>query len=204
MELNDTTNTVHLLHALGNTGSKLIVNLLMDYLMRGSSIEIQLAAIGAMRKLTAQESVQEAFVAILESNPQEVFIEAIAKTLFTGQEHSHVMGRYINENPRLLNSLVTSSLSKLIIVDGEDEISRQAQKNATLLFNALLRSVLCSRRVSEEYKLSSEAFEWLLGEVETRFKQAQVRHVTLFSRASRSLLSVTKQGGTCYKPGVSW
>jgi len=62
-------------------------------------------------------------------------------------------------------------------VDGEDEISRQAQKNATLLFNALLRSVLCSRRVSEEYKLSSEAFEWLLGEIETRFKQAQVRRV---------------------------
>ena len=70
--------------------------------------------------------------------------------------------------------------SKLIIVDGEDEISRQAQKNATLLFNALLRSVLCSRRVSEEHKLSSEAFEWLLGEVETRFKQAQVRHVAPF------------------------
>ena len=110
MELNDTTNTVHLLHALGNTGSKLIVNLLMDYLMRGTSIEIQLAAIGAMRKLTAQQSVQEAFVAILESNPQEVFIEAITKTLFTGQEHSHVMGIHINENPQLLNVLVTSSL----------------------------------------------------------------------------------------------
>ena len=62
MESNDTTNTVHLLHALGNTGSKLIVNLLMDYLMRGNSVEIQLAAVGAMRKLTAQQSVQEAFV----------------------------------------------------------------------------------------------------------------------------------------------
>ena len=95
--------------------------------------------------------------------------------------------------------------SKLIIVDGEDEISRQAQKNATLLFNALLRSVLCSRRVSEEYKLSSEAFEWLLGEVETRFKQAQVRYVVPFFLcfpASCSLLSVTKQQGACYKPDV--
>ena len=110
MELNDTTNTVHLLHALGNTGSKLIVNLLMDYLMRGNSVEIQLAAVGAMRKLTAQQSVQEAFVAILESNPQECFVEAIAKTLFTGQEHSNVMGTHIDENPRLLNALVTSSL----------------------------------------------------------------------------------------------
>jgi len=63
---------------------------------------------------------------------------------------------------------------KLVIVEGEDEISQQAQKNATLLFGALLRSVLCSRRVSEEHKLTSEAFEWLLGEIETRFKQAQV------------------------------
>jgi len=110
MELNDTTNTVHLLHALGNTGSKLIVNLLFDYLAHSDSVDIQLAAIGAMRKLTAQESVQEAFVAILESNPQESFVEAIAKTLFTGQEHSHVMGMHINENTRLLNALVTSSL----------------------------------------------------------------------------------------------
>ena len=110
MELNDTTNTVHLLHALGNTGSKLIVNLLFDYLAHSDSMEIKLAAIGAMRKLTAQEPVQEAFVAILESNPQECFVEAIAETLFTGQEHSNVMGTHIDENPRLLNALVTSSL----------------------------------------------------------------------------------------------
>ena len=110
MELNDTTNTVHLLHALGNTGSKRIINLLFDYLAHSDSMEIKLAAIGAMRKLTAQQSVQEAFVAILESNPQEIFIEAIAKTLFTGQEHSHVVGIHINESPQLLIALVTSSL----------------------------------------------------------------------------------------------
>ena len=110
MELNDTTNTVHLLYALGNTGSKHIINLLFDYLAHSDSVEIQLAAISAMRKLTAQESVQEAFVAILESNPQESFVEAIAKTLFTGQEHSRVVGMHINENTRLLNALVVSSL----------------------------------------------------------------------------------------------
>ena len=64
---------------------------------------------------------------------------------------------------------------KLLIVKGEDELSKQAQINATLLFNALLRSTLCSKKVSEEHKLSSEAFEWLLGEIETRFQQAQVQ-----------------------------
>ena len=64
---------------------------------------------------------------------------------------------------------------KLVIVQGEDHISKQAQFNATLLFNVLLRSTLCSKRVAEEFHLSSEAFEWLLGEIETRFNLSMVR-----------------------------
>lgn len=64
---------------------------------------------------------------------------------------------------------------KLVIVHGEDRISKQAQENATLLFNILLRSVLSSKRVTEEYHLTSEAFDWLVGEVESRFQQAQVK-----------------------------
>jgi len=64
---------------------------------------------------------------------------------------------------------------KLVIVQGEDHISKQAQFNATLLFNILLRSTLCSKRVAEEFHLSSEAFEWLLGEIETRFNLSMVR-----------------------------
>ena len=64
--------------------------------------------------------------------------------------------------------------SKLVIVKGSDRISLEAQKNATLLFNILLRSTLCSKRVAEEHKLSTEAFEWIIGEIETRFQQAQV------------------------------
>ena len=64
---------------------------------------------------------------------------------------------------------------KLVIVKGEDKLSMEAQKNATLLFNILLRSVLSSKKMSEEHRLSSEAFEWVIGEIETRFQQAQVR-----------------------------
>lgn len=64
---------------------------------------------------------------------------------------------------------------KLIVVHGEDAISKQAQFNATLLFNILLRSTLCSKRIAEEFHLSSEAFEWLLGEIETRFNLSMVR-----------------------------
>ena len=64
---------------------------------------------------------------------------------------------------------------KLIVVRGEDAISKQAQFNATLLFNILLRSTLCSKRIAEEFHLSSDAFEWLLGEIETRFNLSMVR-----------------------------
>lgn len=61
------------------------------------------------------------------------------------------------------------------MVHGEDAISKQAQFNATLLFSILLRSTLCSKRIAEEFHLSSEAFEWLLGEIETRFNLSMVR-----------------------------
>ncbi|KAI1719686.1 RNA polymerase rpb1, domain 1 domain-containing protein [Ditylenchus destructor] len=61
---------------------------------------------------------------------------------------------------------------KLIIVCGEDRISKQAQYNATLLMNILLRSVLSAKQVAMTHKLNPEAFEWLIGEVETRFNQA--------------------------------
>ncbi|KAK7289789.1 hypothetical protein RIF29_03733 [Crotalaria pallida] len=63
---------------------------------------------------------------------------------------------------------------RLKVVPGEDLLSQEAQKNANLLFNILLRSTFASKRVLEEYKLSHEAFEWVVGEIESRFLQSQV------------------------------
>lgn len=65
--------------------------------------------------------------------------------------------------------------SKLVIVKGEDDLSKAANVNATLLINIMIRSTLCSKRVLEEFHLTSEAFEWLVGEIESRFLQAQVQ-----------------------------
>ena len=58
---------------------------------------------------------------------------------------------------------------------GDDRLSLEAQNNATLLMNILLRSSLCSRQVLEVHHLTNEAFDWLCGEIETRFQQAQVQ-----------------------------
>uniref|UniRef100_A0A8D9ELQ4 DNA-directed RNA polymerase subunit n=1 Tax=Cacopsylla melanoneura TaxID=428564 RepID=A0A8D9ELQ4_9HEMI len=68
---------------------------------------------------------------------------------------------------------VRSLLEKCVIVAGADALSRQANENATLLFQCLVRSTLCTKLVAENYRLSSEAFEWLVGEIENRFQQAQ-------------------------------
>lgn len=58
---------------------------------------------------------------------------------------------------------------KLIVIPGSDPISREAQENATLLFNILLRSTLASKVVARVHHLSAVAFDWLLGEIEARF-----------------------------------
>lgn len=69
---------------------------------------------------------------------------------------------------------VKDMLNKCTIVAGEDRISIQANENATFLFQCLVRSTLCTKKVAEEYKLTTEAFNWLVGEIETRFHQAIV------------------------------
>lgn len=68
---------------------------------------------------------------------------------------------------------VRELLQKCVIVAGTDRLSKQANENATLLFQCLVRSTLCTKYVAEEFRLNNEAFEWLIGEIETRFQQAQ-------------------------------
>ncbi|KAG4153661.1 hypothetical protein ERO13_D03G005300v2 [Gossypium hirsutum] len=63
---------------------------------------------------------------------------------------------------------------RLKVVPGTDPLSVEAQKNATLFFCILLRSTLASKRVLEEYRLTKEAFEWVIGEIESRFLQSLV------------------------------
>lgn len=64
--------------------------------------------------------------------------------------------------------------SKIVVVKGDDPLSVEAQANATLFFNILLRSTLASKRVTREFRLSEAAFEWLLGEIESKYMSALV------------------------------
>ena len=48
---------------------------------------------------------------------------------------------------------------RLIVVQGDDPLSREAQENATLNFRMHLRATFASHRVSEKYHLTREGFD---------------------------------------------
>ncbi|KAG9293781.1 hypothetical protein G9A89_019118 [Geosiphon pyriformis] len=77
-------------------------------------------------------------------------------------------------HPLILLGSLNRLIDQLRVVNGDDKISQEAQLNSTLLFKILLRSVLSSRRVIEEYHLNNKAFNWLIGEIQQRFQNSLV------------------------------
>jgi len=69
---------------------------------------------------------------------------------------------------------VQQLLERMMIVRGEDDLSQEAQLNATLLIKAQLRSRLAFKRVALQLRLNKLAFAHVLGELESRFTRALV------------------------------
>ncbi|KFZ01643.1 hypothetical protein V501_09893 [Pseudogymnoascus sp. VKM F-4519 (FW-2642)] len=77
-------------------------------------------------------------------------------------------------HPKHVIESVRNLLDKMMIVRGEDSLSIEAQKNATLLIKAQLRQRLAFKRVAIHQKLSKLAFDKAVGELESRFTHALV------------------------------
>jgi DNA-directed RNA polymerase II subunit RPB1 len=75
-------------------------------------------------------------------------------------------------HPKMVILAVKRLLSELIVVKGDDKLSSEAQKNATVLFTILTRSYLASKKILKEYRLSRLAFDYLIGEIKSRFQKA--------------------------------
>jgi DNA-directed RNA polymerase II subunit RPB1 len=75
-------------------------------------------------------------------------------------------------DPRSVIQKVSELSSRLVVVTGKDDLALAAQSNATLLFRMNLRQVLASKRVLSQWRLTEQAFDWLIGEIETRFNRA--------------------------------
>ena len=67
---------------------------------------------------------------------------------------------------------VSNLCQRLIVIRGKDALTIEAQANATLLFTILLRSMLASKRLIREYRLTEPALAYLVGEIESKFLEA--------------------------------
>ncbi|KAI0042209.1 beta and beta-prime subunits of DNA dependent RNA-polymerase [Auriscalpium vulgare] len=76
--------------------------------------------------------------------------------------------------PAYIVDAVRDLCNRLVVVRGEDAMSKEGQENATLNFRMHLRGTFATRRVLERHHLTREAFDWVLGEVETKFNQSIV------------------------------
>jgi DNA-directed RNA polymerase II subunit RPB1 len=77
-------------------------------------------------------------------------------------------------HPKTIITKVGGLLDRLTVVVGDDPLSIEAQNNATTLYRILVRSMLASKRVLKEFRLSEAALNWVIGEVETRFHISKV------------------------------
>lgn len=69
---------------------------------------------------------------------------------------------------------VTELLQRLIVVPGTDELSVQAQNDATCLFQILVRSTLASKLVVKDHRLSKVAWDTIIDQIEIQFNRALV------------------------------
>jgi len=83
-------------------------------------------------------------------------------------------GARSNLDPAEVIPQVNDLLDRLVVVRGDDVLSKEGQHNATLLFKAQLRSRLAFKRLVMESSLNKLAFQHVLGEVESRFNKAAV------------------------------
>lgn len=91
-----------------------------------------------------------------------------AKTTFNIKE-----GTISDLHPAEVIPQVQALLDRLVVVRGDDVISKEAQTSATLLFKAQLRSRLAFKRLVTQYSMNKLAFKHVLGAIEMRFAQAQ-------------------------------
>ncbi|KAI0007643.1 beta and beta-prime subunits of DNA dependent RNA-polymerase [Xylariaceae sp. FL0662B] len=79
-----------------------------------------------------------------------------------------------NLTPQDVIPVVKSLLDRMVVVRGSDDVSREADENASLLFKALLRSRLSFKHLAVHHRLDKLSFRHIIGELETRWSRSMV------------------------------
>ncbi|KAI8353137.1 hypothetical protein B0O80DRAFT_403006 [Mortierella sp. GBAus27b] len=126
------------------------------------------------RQLDADRRLLRTYI-FTEGDDQWPMPTNIKRYIWNSKQMFHVDHKKPSDlDPRHVIESVRNLEKQLVIVRGTDRISTEAQDNATLLFRMLIRSTLAVRRVIEEFHLTREAFDWVVGEIASRFGHAVV------------------------------
>ena len=108
---NDTSAHIHLLLAMGNTGSKYVISTILSYIDHPAK-DIQTASIGALVKFTYLEQVQDRLAEVLTSEPDEEMLNTVTQTLIKGQVYAEGLDIDMKVGPKhpLLPTLVSTVL----------------------------------------------------------------------------------------------
>ncbi|RYH23446.1 hypothetical protein EON65_17730 [archaeon] len=111
-----------------------------------------------------------------ESDPNTYLPVNIDRLIWNAQRQFHInLNAPCPSHPRnVLEAVRHLYTHDLIIVKGDDPISREAQANATLLFQILVRSKLATKRVLRDLRLSLEALNWVIDAIVSVFRASVV------------------------------
>ncbi|KAI1259931.1 DNA-directed RNA polymerase II subunit RPB1 [Xylariaceae sp. FL1019] len=79
-----------------------------------------------------------------------------------------------NLTPADVIPVVQNFLDEMTVIRGTDDVSREADANATILFKALLRSRLAFKRLACFHRLDKMSFRHVMGELDRKWRRSMV------------------------------
>merc|ERR1719355_367384 len=127
---------------------------------------------GEMDQLVQDVSIMQSEV--LPTGDASIYLPVnLDRLLWRAQTKFNIdMRKTTTLNPEEVVQKVQQLCKDIVVVPGDDVLSIEAQKNATLMVQANFRSVLSSKKCIQKYRLTPEAFEWVIGECLTRFRNS--------------------------------
>ncbi|KAF2716271.1 beta and beta-prime subunits of DNA dependent RNA-polymerase [Polychaeton citri CBS 116435] len=83
-------------------------------------------------------------------------------------------GQRSDLDPRETIPKVRAMLERLIVIRGDDPLSKEADDNATLLIKAHWRSQLAFKRLAKDHNMTTLALDNIIGDLENRFSRSMV------------------------------
>ena len=114
---------------------------------------------------------------LLVSGDNSINIPVNIKTIITYAENDNNINIFSKSdlNPFIVLRKVKELKQELEIIKGTDKISREGQECALTLFNMVLNYSLSTKNIIIKHRLNKKAFDFVCGEIKSKFEQAIVR-----------------------------